>query len=188
VLEGSVQRSGNEVRVDAQLINAETDTHLWAERFDRDMGDLFALQNEITGRIANTLSLKLITTEAARPTEHPDALDCIFRGRAALSKPPSRDNYTEAISMFERALALNPHSVEAQSRLADALTGRVLSEMTDSATTDIARAEGLVEQALTASPGSGLAHYAKGHVLRAQGRPEEAMREFETVRFGTTKR
>jgi adenylate cyclase len=181
VLEGSVQRSGNEVRVNAQLINAETDTHLWAERFDRDMGDLFALQNEITGRIANTLRLKLITTEAAQPTKHPDALDYIFRGRAALSKPSSRDNYTEAISMFERALALNPHSVEAQIRLADALTSRVLSEMTDSATTDIARAEGLVEQTLTASPGSALAHYVKGHVLRAQGRPEEAMREFETV-------
>jgi tetratricopeptide (TPR) repeat protein len=98
-----------------------------------------------------------------------------------LSKPSSPDNYMEAISMFERALALDPHSVEAQSQLANGLTGRVIAEMSDSATTDIARAEGLVEQALTASPGSGLAHYAKGHVLRAQGRPEEAMREFETV-------
>ena len=181
VLEGSVQRLGNEVRVNAQLINAETDTHLWAERFDRDMGDLFALQNEITGRLAVALNLKLINVEAARPIEHPDTLDYIFRGRAALSKPSSPDNYMEAISMFERALALDPHSVEAQSQLANALTGRVIAEMSDSATTDIARAEGLVERALTASPGSGLAHYAKGHVLRAQGRPEEAMREFETV-------
>ena len=57
VLERSVQRSGNQVRVNAQLIDAETDAHLWAERFDRDMGDLFALQNEITGRIANTLNV-----------------------------------------------------------------------------------------------------------------------------------
>ena len=56
VLEGSVQRSGNQVRINAQLIDAETDTHLWAERFDRGIGDLFALQNEITGRIAIALS------------------------------------------------------------------------------------------------------------------------------------
>src|SRR5271163_2048518 len=59
VLEGSVQRSGNQVRINAQLIDAETDAHIWAERFDRDMGDLFALQNEITGRIAVALNLEL---------------------------------------------------------------------------------------------------------------------------------
>ena len=132
VLEGSVRRSGNQVRVNAQLIDAETDAHLWAERFDRDTGDLFALQNEITSRIAVALNLELIGAEAARPTEHPDALDYILRGRAALSKPPTRDNYAEAISLFERALALDPRSVEAQSWLASALAGRVLDEMTDS--------------------------------------------------------
>jgi TolB-like protein len=59
-LEGSVQRSGNQVRFTAQLIDAATDAHLWAERFDRDTGDLFVLQNEITSRIANTLNLELI--------------------------------------------------------------------------------------------------------------------------------
>ena len=107
VLEGSVRRSGNQVRINAQLIDAETDAHLWAERFDRDTSDLFALQDEITGRIAIALNLELVDAEAARPTEHPDALDYIFRGRAALSKPSSRDNYAEAISMFERALALD---------------------------------------------------------------------------------
>jgi adenylate cyclase len=83
VLEGSVQRSGNRLRVTAQLINAETDAHLWAERFDRDIGDLFVLQTEITSRIANALNIELIAAEAARPTEHPDALDYILRGRAA---------------------------------------------------------------------------------------------------------
>ena len=90
VLEGSVQRSGKQVRVNAQLIDAETDAHLWAERFERDIGDLFALQNEITGRIAVALNFALIGAEAARPTANPDALDYIFRGRAAGSKPPTR--------------------------------------------------------------------------------------------------
>jgi adenylate cyclase len=66
VLEGSVQRSGQQVRLNAQLIDAETDAHLWAERFERDIGDLFALQNEITGRIAVALNVALIGAEPAR--------------------------------------------------------------------------------------------------------------------------
>ncbi len=152
VLEGSVRRSGNRVRVNAQLIDAETDAHLWAERFDGDTGDLFALGNEITSRIAIDLDLELIAAEAARPTENPDALDYILRGRAALSKPHSRDNYAEAIGLFERALALDPHSVEAQSRLASALAGRVLDYTPSSSDSDLKRAEELVAQALAASP------------------------------------
>jgi TolB-like protein/DNA-binding winged helix-turn-helix (wHTH) protein len=106
VLDGSVRRSGNQVRVNAQLIDAETDAHLWAERFDRDAGDLFALQDEITSRIAVALNLELIGTEAARPTDNPDALDYILRGRAAWAKAPTRDNYREVIGLFEHALAL----------------------------------------------------------------------------------
>jgi adenylate cyclase len=106
LLEGSVQRYGNQVRINAQLIAAGTDAHLWAERFDRDLSDLFALQNEITGRIAIALNAELIGAEAARPTEYPDVLDYIFRGSAAFLKPLSRDSYAEAIGMYERALAL----------------------------------------------------------------------------------
>src|SRR5215469_6821115 len=87
VLEGSVRRSGNRVRVNAQLIDAERDAHLWADRFDGDTSDLFTLQDEITSRLAVTLSLELVRAEAARPTQNPDALDYIFRGRAALARP-----------------------------------------------------------------------------------------------------
>jgi TolB-like protein len=181
VLEGSVRRSGNQVRVNAQLIDVATDAHLWAERFDRDTGDLFALQNEITARIGNTLDLELIAAEAARPTEHPDALDYILRGRAAWNKGPTRDNYAQAISLFEHALVLDPRSVDAQSWLASALATRVISQLTDSAAADIARAEGLIGQVLAASPRSPLAHYAKGRVLRTQGRCEEAIPEYETA-------
>src|SRR5215469_14810632 len=89
VLEGSVRRSGNQVRVNAQLIDAETDAHLWAERFDGNAADLFALQDEITSRIAVALNLELLSAEAARPTERPDVLEYILRGRAAWNKPPS---------------------------------------------------------------------------------------------------
>jgi TolB-like protein len=81
VVEGSLQRSGNQVRVNAQLIDAETNAHLWAERFERDTGDLFALQNEITARIAIALNYALAGVEAARTTANPDALDYILRAR-----------------------------------------------------------------------------------------------------------
>jgi adenylate cyclase len=177
VLERSVRRSGNRVRVNAQLIDAESDAHLWAERFDRDTSDLFALQDEITSRIAVTLNLELVRTEAGRTTEHPEALDYILRGRAASYKPYSRDRYAEVISWFERALGLDPRSVEAQSELARFLAGRVSGGMADSAAADIARAEGLAGQALAASPQSPLAHYAKAQVLRAQRRFAEAIPE-----------
>jgi TolB-like protein/Flp pilus assembly protein TadD len=181
VLEGSVRRSGDQLRINAQLIDAETDAHLWAERFDRDTSDLLALQNEITRRIAVALDLELVAAEAARPTEHPGALDCIFRGRSAHRKPPAHGNYAEIIGLFERALVLDPGSVEAQSWLAMALADRVLDNMTDTAAADMARAEGLAGQALEASPRSALAHQAKGNVLRARGRFEEAIPEYETV-------
>ena len=181
LLEGSVQRSGNQVRVNAQLIDAETDAHLWAERFDGDTGDLFTLQNEITSRIAGSLNLELTAGEAARPTAHPDALDYILKGRAAYSKPASRDTYAEAISFYERALDLDPQCAEARSLLARTLAARAMDGMTDTAAADLAHAEGLARSALAASWRSPLAHFAKGHVLRAQGRLEEAIPEYETA-------
>src|SRR6202011_1079106 len=141
VLEGSVRRSGQQVRTNTQLIDTDTGAHLWAERFDHDARDLFALQDEITSRIAFALNLELIGAEATRPTDHPDALDCIFQGRAALSKPLSRDHYAEAISLFERALTLDPRSAEAQSWLAHALAGRMHFQMSGSPAADLERAE-----------------------------------------------
>jgi len=181
VIEGSVQRSGNRLRVTAQLIDAETDAHLWADRFDRDMGDLFVLQNEITSRLANALGAELIAAEAARPTDTPDVLDYILRGRAALLKPASRDSLAEGVSLFEQALSLDPRSVEAQTRLADLLAGRVLNGMTGSAVADLARADELIERALAASPRYALAHVVKGDAMRAHNRCEEAILEYESA-------
>jgi adenylate cyclase len=181
VLEGSVRRSGNQVRVNAQLIDAERDAHLWAERFEGDTGDLFALQDEITSRIAVALNLELIVAEATRRTDNPDALDYILRGRAELFKPATPDTHAEAISLFERALAIDPRSVEARGRLASRLAGSVLDGWHDSTAADIARAEALVREALAASPRSEIAHFAKGAVMRARAQLEEAIPEFETV-------
>jgi adenylate cyclase len=171
VLEGSVQRSGNQIRINAQLIDAETNSHLWAERFDRDMGDLFALQNEITTRIAVALNQELTAAEAARRTERPDVLEYILRARAAAGKPPSRDHSAEIVSLEEHALALDPQSAEAQSWLVVTLAGRVLANFTETAAADIERAQGLIEQAFATAPNSVLVHFAKGQVRRAQRRP-----------------
>jgi adenylate cyclase len=181
VLEGSVRRSENRVQVNAQLIDAETDAHLWAERFDSDAMDLFALQNEITSRIGNTLNLELIGAEAVRRTVDPNAAYYILQGRAVLAKGYTRDSYAEAIGLFERGLAHDPRSVEVQSWLAIGLIGRALDELADSPTADIERAERLIDQVLAASPRNLLAHYAKGQALRAQRRCEEAIPEYETV-------
>ena len=182
VLEGSVQRSGNQLRVNAQLIDAETDAHLWAERFDRDMGDLFALQNEITSRIAVALNAEVLAAEVARaPENNPDVLDYILKGRAALAQPPGLDSYGGAINSFEHALALDPQSTEAKSWLANALVSRVLDLHPGSSWSDLKRADALASQSLTASPRSPLAHFVRGQLLRVEGRCEAAIPEFEMV-------
>jgi adenylate cyclase len=181
VLEGSVRRSGNKARINTHLIDAESDAHLWADQFDGDISDLFALQNEITSRIAIALNVELSRREAALPTNNPDALDYILRGRAAYWKTglQSRDLFAETLGLYERALALDPWSVEAQSMVAIMLAIHAGNGWTESPASDFRRAEELVEQALTASPRDYLAHYAKGSVLRFQGRCDQAIPEYE---------
>jgi adenylate cyclase len=152
VLEGSMRRSGNQIRINAQLIDAATDAHLWAERFNSHTSDLFALQDEVTRRIAGALGVELIAAEAARPTDNPDALDYILRGRAVGLRGSSPDSYAERISMFERALTLDPQSGQAQSRLAASLVKRVLDQMSETAAADLERAAELVGRALAANP------------------------------------
>jgi len=180
-LEGSVRRSGQQVRTNTQLIDTDTGANLWADRFDHDVCDLFALQDEITSRIAFALDLELIAAEVTRPSEHPDALDYILRGRAALSKRLSRDTYAEAIRLFEHALALDPQFIDAQSWLAHTLAVRKHFQMTVSPAADLERAEVLVKRALVASPHRPLTHLAKGMLLHARGDPEQAVPEYETV-------
>ena len=181
VLEGSVRRLGNQIRVNAQLIDAETDTHLWAERFDSSVEDLFALQDEITNWIAKALNVELAVAEAARPVEHLDALDCILRGRAVAAKSRSPAALDEAIGWYERALAFDPASAEAQAHLADALASRVQDFVPESSDADIERAERLARQALMSSPRSAFAHFSMADVLRTQRRYTEAISEYEAV-------
>src|SRR5215469_2549692 len=179
VLEGSVQRAGDQLRINAQLVDTETGAQIWGDRFDRNAADLFALQNEITARIARALQSQLAIAEARRPTDHPDALDYILRGRAVLTRPISKENSDEAVTLFETALALDPKSADAAAWLAATLAFRVTDELSDFPDEDLPRAERLAVQALAGSPNSALAHYVKGQVLFAQSRCGEAIPEYE---------
>jgi TolB-like protein len=115
VLEGSVQRSGNRLRVNVQLVDAETANHLWAERFDKPVADLFDMQDEIVSRLAHTLNAQLIEAEARRAQRslRPDAMDLCFQGMACLNKGITLEYLTQARSFFDRALVLDPTNIDA---------------------------------------------------------------------------
>ena len=115
VLEGSVQRGGNRIRVSVQLIGAESGHHLWAERFDKPMADFFDLQDEIVARLANALEAQLFAAEARRAEEvpGPNSMDLYFRGLASVNKGVTPDNLSRARGFFERAVAIDPCNVDA---------------------------------------------------------------------------
>jgi len=113
LLEGSVRRSGNRVRVSVQLINAGTDEHIWAEDYDRDLTDVFAIQTDLAQRIASTLQAKLSPTEKARldnrPTQNPDAYLLFIQAHDYANRPDHfRDDSVKAEELFEQAIKLDP--------------------------------------------------------------------------------
>jgi tetratricopeptide (TPR) repeat protein len=152
---------------------------LWADRFDADAANLFTLQDQIVGRIAASLNLELVGAEAARVGEIPDALDCILRGRAATSREQSAENWELAVSLFERALMLDPNSTAARNWLANTLAARARARMTTTPGADVERAEQLVDEIIRNSPRDPLARFVKGQVRYAQYRCAEAIPEYE---------
>jgi TolB-like protein/class 3 adenylate cyclase len=125
VLEGSLRKLGDVLRVNAQLVSTENGAHLWADRFDKTLENLSAGQEEIVDRIGHTLNVALIDLESARskherPT-NPDAFDLILRARSIGSHPMSPEEHSDRIRLFEEALRLDPHSINAMTGLADEL-------------------------------------------------------------------
>ena len=161
VLEGSVQRSGNRMRVNVQLIDAETGNHLWAERFDKTLADLFDMQDEIVARLANTLNAQLVAAEARRSEQAPtpDSMDLYFQGLAWHNKGANPDNVAQARSCFDRALTADPDNVDAliESARVDELEG-ALSFVTNSMAA-FAAAEAKLTKALSSVP-----DHARGHL------------------------
>ena len=115
ILEGSVQRGGARMRVNVQLIDAETSNHLWAERFDKPLADIFDMQDEIVARLAGALNTELVAAEARRAERSPtpNSMDFHFQAMAWLNKGPTPSNVAQARSFFNRALSADPCNVEA---------------------------------------------------------------------------
>src|SRR5262249_36420791 len=115
VLEGSVQHWGKRLRVNVQLIDAESRKHLWAERFEKPIADLFDMQDEIVARLPRALGIQLTVAEARRSERslHPDAIDLNFRGMAYIYRGAALEQMVEARELFERAFAIDPKSVTA---------------------------------------------------------------------------
>jgi TolB-like protein/tetratricopeptide (TPR) repeat protein len=181
VLEGSVQRSGKRLRMNVQLIDARSGQHLWAERFEKPVVDLFDMQDEIVSRLAGTLGAQLIEAEARRAerTLHPDAMDLCFQGRAWLMKGISLECVTQARGFFERSLEFDPGNVEAMIGLANVDTIVGGSFTTDDGPARLAAAEAMVNKVLSIRPNSASAHMARGWVQTFTNRAAQGIREFE---------
>jgi TolB-like protein/Flp pilus assembly protein TadD len=165
-LEGSVQRSGNRLRVNVQLIDSESGQHLWAERFEKPVADLFDMQDEIVSRLANTLDAQLIAIEARRAesSPHPDATDLNFQGLACLYTGANPEHLTQARGFFERASAINPRSVGALVGMAIADLTIGASLLTDDRSMRFSAAETNAIKALALAPGHAEAHLVLGCV------------------------
>jgi TolB-like protein/class 3 adenylate cyclase len=178
VLEGSAQRDGNRVRVNAQLIDAETGAHLWAERFEEDVADLFKLQDQVVARLDNTLGLQLVKAEAERGTrsKNPDVVDLTMRGNALFQlQPLTKDNNDAARTSFEQALKIDPNDVAA-------LTGDAVAHLHEKqmgwTRPEIdyeAKILGQAQRAIALAPNNELPYYAKSYYLFLLRRANEAL-------------
>jgi TolB-like protein/Tfp pilus assembly protein PilF len=181
VLEGSMQRGGNRLRVNVQLVDAETGNHLWAERFDKPVADLFDMQDEIVSRLANTLNAELITAEARRAerSTHPDATDLVFQGRSWFNKGLTPYHMAQARGFFEQAMALDPKNIEAMFGLArvDAVLGAAL--MADDWLARFTAAETTLTKVLSLAPNHALAHVYLGLVQIYTKRVAQGIAECE---------
>jgi TolB-like protein/class 3 adenylate cyclase/Tfp pilus assembly protein PilF len=181
VLEGSVQRGGNRLRINVQLIEAETASHIWADRFDKPVTDLFEMQDEIVARLAAALNAQLVAAEARRGerASQPDSMDLYFQGRAWLNKGSTADSRAQARGFFERALALDPGNIDARVGAAwvDVRTGN--SYTTDDPAACFAAAEVALTKALSLAPEHAMAHQVLGLTLISTSRATQGIAECE---------
>jgi TolB-like protein len=181
VLEGSVQRGGNRLRVNVQLIDAETGNHLWAERFDKPLADLFDMQDEIVARLANQLGTELIAAEARRAEQapSPNSMDLYFQGMLHANSGATPEYMGRARGFFERALALDPGNVEALVGIAnvDARSGSYF--MSDQRAHLLAEAEAVLTKVLSLAPNHAMAHCLLGIVEIFSNRAEQGIAECE---------
>jgi TolB-like protein/Tfp pilus assembly protein PilF len=182
VLEGSVRRFGDALRINAQLIGTESNAHFWADRFDQNLIDLSAGQDEIVSRISQTLNVALTDIESARskrerPT-NPDAFDLILRARALSLRPVGPGEHAQRIALLEQAARLDPNSIEAMTQLALELT--IMERMYGHAG-DLDRAAGLIARAAAINPDDRWVLHTTAYILFAQYRDSEALAAWQNL-------
>jgi len=185
VLEGSVRWAGEWVRVNVQLTDAESGAHLWADRFDTDRADLAQAQNEILGRLARTLNLKLVQAEGLRIEREAslgaDPQDLLIYGWAMYQRATTASALQQAQRILERVLEIDPGSVRAKVGVGYALASNVANYWSTSARQDVVRAEQLLLEAVEQDPNNALGRGALGLLRRLQNRLDESRIEFETA-------
>jgi TolB-like protein/Flp pilus assembly protein TadD len=178
VLEGSVLADPSRVRVNVQLIDAETDEHLWAERFDKERRDILQVEEEIVGRLSRSVGFQMVRTEAARPRRPggSDAVDLVMRARTLVNYVTRRENTEEAIDLFRQALELDPDCVDAMVGIALSRIYQVINlyrlEGRDAL---LDEAEDMIYGAMARAPDHFTMLKARGLLLRARGRFSEAI-------------
>ena len=181
VLEGSVQRCGNRMRVNVQLIDAETGNHLWADRFDKPLADLFDMQDEIVARLANQLGAELTAAEAHRAerTQTPNSMDHYFQGLAWLNRGINPENMKQARGYFQRALGLDPDNLDALLGAGQVDFVVAANFLSDDRAARLASAEATIAKVLSLRPNDALAHEIMGGVLNQTKRAVQGIAEFE---------
>src|ERR1700727_2200744 len=160
VLEGSVQRDAGRVLVNVQLIDAESGKHLWAERFDKPLADLFEMQDEIVARLANQLGTELVAAEARRAqgAPNPDSVDLYFQGLASFNQGITLENMAQTRGFFERALALDPNNLDALLGVGRVDANMGASFLSDDRAARLTAAEATIGRGLSRRPDDPLAH------------------------------
>jgi TolB-like protein/class 3 adenylate cyclase/Flp pilus assembly protein TadD len=181
VLRGSVQRSGTRLRVNVQLVDAETGAHLWADRFDKPVADLFDMQDEIVSRLAITLDAELIEAAARRAERslHPDAMELIFQGRSWWNKGMTSEHMVQGRRFFERALVLDPGSIEALVGTASVDAASAATYIAVDRDARFVAAEATLIKVLSMSPQHARAHMFLGIVQMSTNRAAQGIRECE---------
>jgi adenylate cyclase len=182
VLEGSVQRDANRVRVNAQLIDAESGAHLWADRFEENVADLFKLQDQVVARLANALGYELVKaeSEAGAHSKNPDAIDLTMRGRAAMfqwaQQQPTKEGLVAVRAWFDRALEIDPNDADALAGEANTYMAEYAYGWTNPETDYDAKILGQADRSIALAPDNMNAYGAKSLYLNISLRPNDALR------------
>jgi tetratricopeptide (TPR) repeat protein len=181
VLEGSVQRDQNQVRVNAQLVDAESGGHLWAERFDKPLSNLFSMQDDIVASLASQLGVELMRSEARRAerTPTPDSMDLYFQGMSWINKGRNPADTARGRDFFERALALDPDNLDAAVGMACADGQVAVGYYVDDKAERLESVEANLNRVLSQSPNNARARYCLGRALAQNKRGAQGVAELE---------